>query len=82
MNVTLKMFGAFRALGETVELTVPGAATVSDLSAQIAARISDHPVLIDLLPVSKFATDTEILPAAAALTPGGAYAILPPVSGG
>lgn len=82
MNVTVKMFGAFRALGESLDISLPAAATTADLSAQIAQRITDHPALIDLLPVSKFATDIEILATTTPLTPGEAYAILPPVSGG
>ena len=82
MNIEIKMFGAFRALGESLSLTLPDTSTVADMSAQLEAQISDYSALLDLLPVTRFSNETEVLSADAPLKPGITYAVLPPVSGG
>ena len=82
MNIELRMFGAFRALGEQISLSLPEKATVADMSAQLETRIAEYPTLLGLLPVTKFSTETEILTATSPLQIGETYAVLPPVSGG
>jgi len=81
MRVTVKLFGAFRVLGEILELDVPSNANIS----QIRAAMMEPAATAELLPtleVSRFANEREVLAETAPCEPGDVLAILPPVSGG
>ena len=86
MNVTLRLFGAFRqydASGQ-VQLELPTAARVADLRSALDAYGRAHwsGFKPELLRVSAFASADEVLRDAEPLPADGELAILPPVSGG
>jgi len=81
MLIRLKMFGAFRALGDAVELNVSDPATVAEVRAALAVELPGKD-LRELLILSKFADEKEVLREEAACDPAQVLAILPPVSGG
>ncbi|WP_319495737.1 MoaD/ThiS family protein [uncultured Cohaesibacter sp.] len=85
MTITIRCFGAFRAFGEEMELTVARGTTVADLREPLleAMRQADQTFAADvLLDSSRVATETELLTDAAPLVEGMRLAIIPPVSGG
>ena len=73
---------AFRALGDSLTLTLNDPATVADMAASLETYLSEHQTLRGLLPVTKFSTESKVLSSSAILRPGVTYAVLPPVSGG
>ncbi|PHR63018.1 MAG: hypothetical protein COA47_01620 [Robiginitomaculum sp.] len=75
------MFGAFRVLGQEVELDLPEAAIVSDLRVALQPKVSGME-LDELLALSKFANVRVVLADTASLDATEVLAILPPVSGG
>ncbi len=81
MNITIQMFGAFRALGDALVLDMPNGATIKDLRPALQQQISGMN-LDDLLQLSKFANEQEILTDISVCEDGWILAILPPVSGG
>jgi molybdopterin converting factor small subunit len=81
MLIKVKMFGAFRALGDAVELELSDPATVAAVRDALAVELPGDE-LRELLSLSKFADEKEVLREAAICDPGQILAILPPVSGG
>lgn len=81
MKITVKMFGAFRVLGDQVELEVDEAATVFHVREKMA-KILPSEDLTELLALSKFANQREILADHGVCDPHQELAVLPPVSGG
>ncbi len=85
MEITLQLFGAFRPLGESIKLTLPEGAVVSDIRNVLPDAVNrlDHSVnKSELVNSSRFATETAILPESASLHDGMMVAIIPPVAGG
>ena len=81
MQVNVQMFGAFRVLGDCLELTLPENATVRDLR-ELMQKQADEFELTDLLNLSKFADERMILADTTPCKANQQLAILPPVSGG
>lgn len=81
MIVEVVLFAQARehAGAERLTLTLPEGSRVADARAQLAAM---HPALSDLLPVTAFALDGELVRGDALLAHGVELALLPPVSGG
>lgn len=86
MTITLNLFGAFRDFvpEACLQLTVPDHATVADLRAALDAHGRRHwsGFRSELLRVSAFASEHELLREHDALPQDGRVAVLPPVSGG
>ncbi len=84
MNVTLQLFGPFRTMGHTADVSLPDGATTLDLAKAVEAFLSAQARedLIPTLHVSRFATDKFVLPKGAPLGDLRHFAIIPPVSGG
>ncbi len=85
MNVHIKMFGPFRALGNSAELKLPSTATVDDLPPALIAYIETlgaDSSLIETLSLSRFATESAVLARGEPLVDGMQLAIIPPVAGG
>ncbi len=80
MQVKIQLFGAFRPLGDVMELQLVEQAKVSDVRAAFAANVPGE--LHDTLAVSRFADEKAVLAEDAAIAPNAILAILPPVSGG
>lgn len=81
MRIKIQMFGAFRVLGEQIEVELAEDAVVSDLRLAMAKQ-AETANLLDLLSASKFANATSILNDTSVCLNGEVLAILPPVSGG
>lgn len=77
--IRVKLFGAFRSQWSAGVLELPFAepCTLSALRAALAERLDP-----ELLRVSAFGTDSEILGENARVHPGQTVALLPPVCGG
>lgn len=82
MQVTIRMFGAFRALGECRVLDMPPGSTLRDARAVFADTLPVDSDLAGLLEQSRFADEKSVLSEAAHLSDGQELAIIPPVSGG
>ena len=85
MNIEIKMFGPFRALGDQLSLRLEAGSHASDISPAIEKYIKNNggdQRLIDTLPVSRFATEKLVLSSSHKLENGMSLAILPPVAGG
>ncbi len=81
MIVKVQMFGAFRVLGDQIEVKVREGGSVSDLRDSML-QYAQNADLSDLLAVSKFASQSSVLGEDAICSSGEVLAILPPVSGG
>ena len=81
MKIRLRLFAAAReAAGcDSVELELPGGATIGQLRRQLAARI---PGLAGLAEHVMFAVDTEYADDTTPIPPQAEVACIPPVSGG
>ena len=85
IHINLRLFGAFRTLGNDLSLALDEGATTANLGSALESIILETggpERLIKLLPASRFSTDTDILGRDAPLKDGMQLAILPPVSGG
>ena len=83
MDITVKLFGKFRLLGDEIIINVPEGKTVSALRRALSEKLAlDDGAWIDDLRYSRFATDTQILSDNSELPTSGELAIIPPVSGG
>jgi molybdopterin converting factor small subunit len=80
IQITMRLFGAFRKYGENVSFAVPAGCTVTAVKEKLAEvlKLSDKKLLMD----SVLANDNEIIDGCAALTRDSSLAILPPVCGG
>ncbi|VAW02635.1 hypothetical protein MNBD_ALPHA06-1965 [hydrothermal vent metagenome] len=81
MKITVQMFGAFRALGNELELEFAQAVSIKTVRDSLQSRVAGMD-LDELLNLSKFANEREVLRDAYICKPGEHLAILPPVSGG
>jgi len=84
-KIDLQLFGAFKALGQDASFELPDNANLADLSMALEHHIHANggaENLIDLISVSRFATEQEVLPKSYQLENGMKLAIIPPVSGG
>lgn len=81
MKVRVRLFAAMRqAAGrETIDVELPGGATVADLRDRLAIEI---PSAARLMPHMMFAIDAQYVPFDAPLRPDADVACIPPVSGG
>lgn len=79
IDITLRLFGAFREHGQTVVLTLPKGASAAEVKAALGKAIPADPALIA---DSALADDSTILPGDAVFDADTALAILPPVCGG
>jgi sulfur-carrier protein len=86
MMITVNLFGAFRdyVADARVELELPDGATIADLRSALDAHGRAHwsGYRPELLRVSAFASEAEVLRDRDPLPADGRLAILPPVSGG
>ncbi|MCF6293397.1 MAG: hypothetical protein L3J04_08395 [Robiginitomaculum sp.] len=81
MLVKVQMFGAFRVLGDYLELTLPDDANVLDLRLSMQRQLEEFE-LTELLELSKFADEKAVLADSDLCKNNQILAILPPVSGG
>jgi molybdopterin converting factor small subunit len=80
IKINMRLFGAFRKYGESVDFTVPKGSTAEAVKTRLAEVLAlADPVLIR---DSALANDNEIIDGAAVLTGDSRLAILPPVCGG
>ncbi len=83
MKIELQLFGAYRQLGEKLELYLPDGARVSDIREALTKQLNssklNNPAL---LKSSRFASEVEILDENEQLIDGAKLAIIPPVAGG
>lgn len=82
---TIRLFGAFRRFGASIEVAAPDGATAAVLKTHLAdaLRNTGRDAEVDaLVAVSVLATDREVLDDAAVPPPDAPLAALPPVSGG
>lgn len=82
---TIRLFGAFRRFGTTVDVPAPDGATAGELKRKLAATLRgerNDPNAEGLVSVSVLATDREVLDDNAVLSAGLNLSVLPPVSGG
>ena len=80
MNITTRLFAAFREKAGTSEvaLALPNTATVSDALAELTLR---YPSLLDGIP-TMIAVNAEYVQESHPLQDGDEVALIPPVSGG
>jgi len=81
MQVNVQMFGAFRVLGNSLQLTLPDNATVLALRELLQKQAGEFE-LTKLLELSKFADEKAVLADNDPCKNNQILAILPPVSGG
>lgn len=86
-KVQVRLFGAFRKLGNgrELEIAVPANATVKDLRAALRNVITtelNRPAEAPLVDESAIASDQSILAEDEVIPSGARLAILPPVCGG
>lgn len=82
---TIRLFGAFRRFGASIDVAAPDGATAAALKRQLAEALRNTGRATDvdaLVAVSVLATDHEVLDDAAVPPPDARLAALPPVSGG
>jgi len=85
MKITVRLFGAFRPLGERIEFDLRNGDTLKELRDQMQIHLQNRdPDLAkrNLLAISRFSDETTILPEDTVLQDSQVLAILPPVSGG
>ncbi|RYZ63433.1 MAG: hypothetical protein EOP05_23590 [Proteobacteria bacterium] len=89
MNVQVRLFGAFRNLGQSeVTLTLPKATvTTVEMKTLLATHFSASPQTSNfnassLVEKSALANDSSVLGDDELIQPGARLALLPPVSGG
>jgi molybdopterin converting factor small subunit len=85
MKVTVQLHGAFKQLGDQIELTLAYGTRVADLQELFMKTVEKcNPELYKQgwLRASRFCDDTRILRASQPLNDGQRLIILPPVSGG
>jgi molybdopterin converting factor small subunit len=85
MKVTVRLYGHFRKFGDSLALELPAGSCVCDLERVFTESIARRdPGFYDNqgLRASRFCDDSMILPPDHPLAEGGAFSILPPVSGG
>lgn len=82
MQITIRMFGAFRALGSEQKLDLPPGSCLRDARSDFASTLPADSDLAGLLEQSRFADEKSVLPESAILSDGQELAVLPPVSGG
>jgi len=80
INITLRLFGAFRKYGEKVTFTVPAGCTVAVVKERLAEVLQSADK--NLIRDSVLANDNEIIDGGAVLSKDSHLAILPPVCGG
>ncbi len=80
VNVTIRMFGAFRKYGAEISFPVPAGSGVADIKAVLSGLI--HPEDRLLVNDSVIANDDAVLAAEARIEEDTRLAILPPVCGG
>ncbi len=80
ISVTVKLFGAFRQYGDTVNFNAPAGCSVRIVREKIAALLKLPSA--DLVNDSALALDDEIVQENTVFTRDCALAILPPVCGG
>ncbi len=80
IRVSVQLFGAFRAHGESVMLAVRKHGSISDVRAALLNKLGKERA--DLLSLSRFADAHAILAEDTPVADGARLAILPPVSGG
>lgn len=80
INITIRLFGAFRKYGDTLELALPPGCDVAAIKAQLANKLDagDAALVAD----SAIANDNAIINAGQVFTENAVLAILPPVCGG
>lgn len=81
VTVTLLLFALARqrAGSPSINVELPGPATVADLKREIAAQ---HPGLAPLVPSMMVAIDNDYVGDDAPVVEGAEIALIPPVSGG
>lgn len=80
INITVRLFGAFRQYGEKISFTIPAGSTAQDVRSRLASELKLENA--GLVNDSALANDNEILDGNAPLTQDSELAILPPVCGG
>lgn len=80
INITMRLFGAFRKHGETVTFTMPRGCTAESVKARLAEVLNQSDA--GLIGESALANDNEIISGDTVLLRDCQLAILPPVCGG
>lgn len=80
ISLTIKLFGAFRAYGESVTLQLPEGCTGAEVKSRLAEKLqmTDKSLLGD----SALATEDEVIGDEVIFRQDSRLAILPPVCGG
>lgn len=80
IEITMRLFGAFRKYGEIAHFFVPSGSSVLDIKKALVKKLElDDPALVH---DSAIANDNEIIGGDAVFTQDAHLAILPPVCGG
>ena len=80
IEITVRLFGAFRRYGAQVVLSVPSGSSVADIITLLSEKIDTQDKV--LLNDSAMANDNEIVGRDFILNENSELAILPPVCGG
>jgi molybdopterin converting factor small subunit len=80
ITIDMRLFGAFRAYGETIRLQVPAGSPVTTVKQALGNALGTQ--ARDLVADSVVANDETILPADYVIAENTELSILPPVCGG
>lgn len=80
INITMRLFGAFRPYGERACFVLPAGCTVQDVKDRLAVELGAGAA--GLIGDSVLANDNSVIGADAVFTRDCELAILPPVCGG
>jgi len=80
MKINMRLFGAFRQYGDSVEISVEEGSSVSAVKQALVGVLGAQ--VRDLIADSVVANDDSILPGDFVLDEGAKLFILPPVCGG
>lgn len=80
IEITVRLFGAFRRYGERIVLSAPSGSSIADIITLLSEKIEPQDKV--LLNDSAMANDNEIVGRDFILSENSELAILPPVCGG
>ena len=80
ITLTIRLFGAFRKYGDTLELRLEPGASVADIKSCLAQKLDTNDAA--LVADSAIANDNTIIGAGEVFEMDAVLAILPPVCGG
>jgi|AntRauTorcE11897_2_1112592.scaffolds.fasta_scaffold04508_8 molybdopterin converting factor small subunit len=80
INISMKLFGAFRKYGESVDVTIQGGSPVSVVKEELCTVLGHEAA--GLIEDSVISNDETILPRDYIIEQDASLSILPPVCGG